>query len=153
MRRMAVSERDIRLVQTCYPQIYLACHTRHVARRSSSVHLSRGDASLLSHLDEREPIRASALAAHLGVAPSTLSAAISRLTRLGYIVRDHRADDGRVRDLRLSVRGAAALRAGSLLEAPRVKAMLAALDAGERHRALDGLALLAGAARSLARRP
>jgi hypothetical protein len=30
-----MSARDVRLVQTCYPQIYLACHTQHT--RAASV--------------------------------------------------------------------------------------------------------------------
>lgn len=150
---MAVSDRDVRVVQTRYPQIYLACRTRHVPRRSSAVHLSRGDAALMSHLDERSPVSATTLADHLGISPSTLSAAVSRLTKLGYIARARCANDGRVTELRLSSRGAAAMRAGSVLEAPRVKAMLGVLGASDRRRALEGLTLLADAAGALARMP
>jgi DNA-binding MarR family transcriptional regulator len=148
---MPVSKHDVRIVQACYPQIYLACHTRHTRRRSSTVHLSATDGSLLAHLDERAPVSPSVLAGHLGVAASTLSASIKRLTALGYIARTARAGDGRVVELRLTARGAAAMQASSVLEARRVRSMLANLDVDSRRRALDGLALLADAARIMSR--
>lgn len=42
----------VRAVQIAYPQIYLACHTRHTRARSSAFRLSARDSSLLVHLDE-----------------------------------------------------------------------------------------------------
>lgn len=145
---MAVSNHDIRIVQVAYPQIYFACHTRHIRRVSSAERLSSTDSTLLAHLDEREPVRSTALARHLGLAASTLSAAVARLAALGYVVqeRDHR--DRRAIGLRLSRTGAAAMQASSVLESPRVRRMLARLTPAERKRALDGLALLARAARA-----
>ena len=144
---MPVSNRDVRLVQVAYPQIYFACHTRHVRRASTATQLSATDSTLLAHLDEDDAVRATALARHLGLAASTLSAAIARLAALGYVVQRRGTDDGRAVDLLLSTKGAAAMQASSVLESARVKKMLARLTASERSRALDGLNLLAQAAR------
>ena len=144
---MPVTSRDVRVVQTAYPQIYFACHTRHVKRVSSSTQLSATDSTLLAHLDEDTPVRATKLAGHLGLAASTLSAAINRLVTLGYVVQRRDSKDGRAIDLRLSAKGAAAMQASSVLESARVKAMLNHLSATDRRRALEGLSLLASAAR------
>ena len=143
---MSVSNRDVRLVQVSYPQIYLACHTRHVRRASSATNLSATDSTLLAHLDEQRAVRPTLLARHLGVAASTLSAAIARLTGHGYITQQRDAADRRAIGLRLSAKGAAAMQASSVLDSPRVKRMLEQLNAAERKRALAGLALLARAA-------
>lgn len=87
------------------------------------------------------------MARHLGVAASTLSAAIARLAKLGYVIQRRDSRDGRAVDLLLSPKGAAAMQASSVLESERVKKMLAHLTAPERKRALEGLALLGKAAR------
>jgi len=145
---MPVANRDVRLVQVAYPQIYFACHTRHVRRASTPTRLSATDSSLLAHLDEEHAVRPTALARHLGVAASTLSAAIARLAKHGYVVPRRDAADGRAIDLRLSVKGAQAMQASSVLESARVKRMLGKLSTVDRRRALDGLSLLARAARS-----
>ena len=75
-----------------------------------------------------------------------MSAAIKRLVRLGYIDQSRDPDDARTWQLRLTARGARAMRGSSVLDATRVRAMLAALTGDERRRALEGLALLAKAA-------
>lgn len=144
---MPVTNRDVRLVQVAYPQIYFACHTRHVRRASTATQLSATDSTLLAHLDEEHAVRATALAKHLGLAASTLSAAIARLAALDYVVQRRGSDDGRAVDLLLSSKGAAAMQASSVLESARVKKMLGNLTASERKHALGGLALLAKAAR------
>jgi MarR family transcriptional regulator, organic hydroperoxide resistance regulator len=144
---MRVSDREVRQIQTSYPQIYLACHTRHERRRSSATRLSATDSSLLAHLDEHQAVRPTALARHLGVSASTLSAAIARLTSHGYVVQHRDARDRRAIGLVLSDKGARAMQASSVLETARVRRMLERLSAAERTRALDGLALLARAAR------
>jgi DNA-binding MarR family transcriptional regulator len=149
---MPVSNRDVAAVQRFYPQIYLACHTRHHHRRTKGAPLTPQESSILAHLDESTPIRAASLARHLGVVPSTMSAAIKRLTHLGYVVRDADGRDRRAAALRLSRQGARAMQAGSVLETTRVSAMLARLAAPDRARAIDGLGLLAAAARSLSGR-
>jgi len=144
---MPVTNRDVRMVQVAYPQIYFACHTRHVRRASTATQLSATDSTLLAHLDEEHAVRATALAKHLGLAASTLSAAIARLAQLGYVTQRRGAKDGRVIDLLLSAKGAAAMQASSVLDSDRVRRMLAHLSPAERKRALDGLAVLGKAAR------
>ena len=144
---MPVSNRDVRLVQVAYPQIYFACHTRHIRRVSTPERLSATDSTLLAHLDEDQAVRPTGLARHLGLALSTLSAAIARLVDLGYVIQERDAGDRRAIGLKLSRKGAAAMQAGSVLESPRVKRMLSKLTNAERRRALDGLAILARAAR------
>ena len=147
-----MSNDDIRLVQTCYPQIYLACHTRHGRAASSAQALSAKDSALLAHLDERRPVTPSDLARHLGVGRSTMSAAVKRLKRLGYIDAAPDADDGRTILLRLAKKGAAAMRETSVLEPLRVRRVLAMLRPDDRRAALKGLALLADAATRVMRK-
>lgn len=142
-----MSARDVRLVQTCYPQIYLACHTRHTRAASSPQRLSPRDSTLLAHLDEKRPTTPSVLARHLGVGGPTISAAVKRLVRLGYIEQERDPDDARSVRLRLGQKGAAAMRDSSVLEPARVRRMLEKLAPGDRRAALNGLAVLAGAAR------
>ncbi len=145
---MAVSNRDVRTVQVAYPQIYFACHTRHVRRASTATRLSATDSTLLAHLDEDDGVRPTTLARHLGLAASTLSAAIARLAALGYVVQRRDGKDGRASELCLSAKGAAAMQASSVLESTRVKKMLARLTESDRKQALAGLAMLARAART-----
>src|SRR6185503_9479455 len=99
---MPVSNRDVRLVQVAYPRIYFACHTRHIRRESTAARLSAADSTLLAHLDEDRATRPTVLARHLGVAASTLSAAINRLAKLGYVTTGKALSDGRAVDLRLN---------------------------------------------------
>lgn len=145
---MAVSNRDVRAVQVAYPQIYFACHTRHVKRASSPTRLSATDSTLLAHLHDEDPVRPTALARHLGLAASTLSAAVARLTAHGYVAQQVAANDKRATELRLSPKGAAAMQASSVLDQRLVTAMLARLRPAQRRQALEGLALLARAARA-----
>lgn len=147
-----MSERGVRAVQRWYPQIYFACHTRHQRAATSQVRLSAHDSAILAHLDEDHAITASALARHLGVGAPTLSATLSRLATLGYITRRPCAGDRRVAELRLSKAGGRAMASSSVLEAPRVAAVLRELTAAEQRLALDGLALLARASRAVTRR-
>ena len=142
---MAVADRDVAAVQRYYPQIYLACHTRHQRRRSNAASLTTQESSLLAHLSAQAPMRAVTLARHLGIGAPTLSAAIKRLTVLGYVVRERDQADGRAVSLRLSPQGAVAMQAGSVLDTRRVASMLAELKAADRARAIEGLALLAQA--------
>ena len=141
-----MSSADVRLVQTCYPKIYLACHTRHRKAASSDTHISARDSSLLAHLDEARGTTPTALARHLGIGRSTLSAAVKRLTALGYVTSSTNGRDARSTVLRLSPRGAAAMRGSSVLEPERVERLLAVLGPRERRAALAGLEILADAA-------
>lgn len=136
-------------VQRLYPQIYVACHTDHVRAASTKWHISSQDASILVHLDRDAGLSPRRLAKHLGVAPSTLSAAITRLTKLGYITSTPAELDRRQRELRLTARGAQAISSTSVLDAKRVRALLGSLKPDEVNEALRGLSLLARAARTL----
>src|ERR1044071_6629138 len=78
-----VTEDDVLKVQRLYPQIYLACHKQHVRATSTSFRISSQDASILVHLDHQAAIAPQTLAAHLGIKPPALSAALARLARLG----------------------------------------------------------------------
>lgn len=140
---------DVLEVQRLYPQIYVACHTDHVRAVSTKWRVSSQDASILVHLDRESGLSPRELADHLGVAPSTLSAAIARLAKLGYLSSNPAPQDKRRRELRLTERGAHAIADTSVLDAKRVRAMLHKLNADERRTALRGLALLARGARQL----
>lgn len=136
-------------VQRLYPQIYLACHVDHVRAASTEWQLSSHDASVLAHLDRETGSSPRALAGHLGVKPSTLSATIARLADLGYLVSTAAGSDRRRRELRLTARGAEAMASTSVLDAGRVRELLGHLTASERRDAVRGLALLARAAREM----
>lgn len=142
-------DEDVFEVQRLYPQIYLACHTDHVRAASTKWRISSQDASLLVHLRRERGMSPRALASHLGVAPSTLSAALSRLSELGYLTNEPGKTDRRKREIRLTARGAEAIASTSVLDAKRVEAMLKKLKPAERKAAVQGLALLAEAARRL----
>jgi DNA-binding MarR family transcriptional regulator len=129
-----------------YSRIFFACHTRHVRDPESATVLSANQASILSHLDTVEPTALAELASHMGVTPSTMSIAVDRLVRQGYITRDRSPDDRRVRALRLTEAGERIKRSQKVLDPPLVTAMLERLPPPERTAALHGLALLARAA-------
>ena len=88
---------DVELVQRYYPQIYLACHKRHIRASSTGYRLSARDSSILVHLSETVPVTPTELAAHLSVRGSTLSAAIQRLEALGYLLRKRIAGPSKCR--------------------------------------------------------
>ena len=146
-----VLDPDLYEVQRLYPMIYLACHIDHVRSSSTKWRLSSHDSSVLAHLDTKEGMSPRSLATHLGVVPSTLSAAISRLTKLGYIESTPLATDRRRKALRLTALGAKAMASTSVLNSERVRAMLSLLTQDERQTAVEGLTLLAKAARQLAK--
>jgi MarR family transcriptional regulator, organic hydroperoxide resistance regulator len=141
---------SVQVIQRCYPQIYLACHVRHVRAASTPHRLSARDSSLLVHLSPGQPVTPGTLAAHMGVGASSLSAAIRRLSRLGYLRREQNPRDRRVAALTLTAQGAKAMAATSVLDSARVAALLEKLTPAQRKRALDGMELLAQAAQQLA---
>lgn len=144
MRSEAVFE-----IQRLFPQIYLACHVDHVRAASTAWELSSHDSSILVHLDREKPISPRQLAKHLGVAASTLSASITRLSGLGYLSSRPAESDKRQRELRLTARGSEAIASTSVLDAKRVAELLTHLDPEERTAAVRGLQLLAQAAREM----
>ena len=140
-------DQDVYEVQRLYPMIYLACHIDHVRSSSTKWKLSSHDSSILAHMDVKESVTPRSLGRHLGVVPSTLSASLTRLTKLGYIESTTVAGDRRKKELRLTQVGAEAMASTSVLDADRVRTVLARLTPPERRAALKGLALLAKAAR------
>jgi DNA-binding MarR family transcriptional regulator len=132
-------------VMTLYPRVYFACHTRHVRDPQSQRLLSRHQASILDHLDELEPTTVMDLAAHMGVTSATMSLAIDRLERKGYVVRLRDAKDRRRVHVRLTSAGVRIKEASSVLDPARVEALVSRLSDKDRQRAIEGLALLAQA--------
>jgi DNA-binding MarR family transcriptional regulator len=124
-----------------YPQIYLACHVEHRTRASSNSGLTSRDAAFLAHLDDAGS-SAGALARHLGIAKSTLSAALARLAAEGLVL----IDDRRRKRIFLTAAGKQAMADASVLDPARLSQVLAQLTPRERNQAVRGLTLLARAA-------
>jgi DNA-binding MarR family transcriptional regulator len=142
---------DCDSIQRGYPQIYLTCHVRHIRAASTRHRLSSGDSSLLVHLNPNDPVTPGDLAAHMGVRPSTLSAAIQRLAKLGYLLRQQAAGDRRVAALTITPQGTEAMAATSVLDRERLERVLAKLTRSQRARAAEGVELLAKACRQVDR--
>jgi DNA-binding MarR family transcriptional regulator len=137
---------QVRAVLALYPRVFMACHTRHVRDPKTRRVISERQASILDHLDEREPTTLGGLACHLGVTASTMSLAVERLVRGGYVSRRQDRADGRRVGLTLTAAGARVREANQVLDPERVRAMLARLESAERAAALRGLEVLAAAA-------
>lgn len=140
-----MSNDGVRRVMELYPRIYFACHTRHVRDPKTRRMLSAHMASILDHLDEREPLALLDLAKHMGVTPSTMSLQIEKLVRRGYVLRERDARDARRLQLRISQAGVRVREAKSVLDPSRVRALLARLTPEEQDAGIAGLALLARA--------
>ncbi len=141
-----MSKDDVDQVLRAYPQIYFACHVEHRTRRSSPAGITAREASFLAHVESGGSSPA-ALARHIGIRPSTLSAALSRLQGLGLLTVEADPRDARRRVVRLTPSGRRTVSDNSVLDAGRVEAVLGQLSDDERVRAVEGLTLLAGAAR------
>ena len=135
----------VKQVMELYPRIYFACHTRHVRDPKTQRLLSAHQASILDHLDEREPLTLLDLARHMGVTPSTMSLHVERLVRRGYVSRVRAAEDGRRLQLLLAAAGVRVREAKSVLDPVRVRALLARLTPDQQEAGIQGLALLARA--------
>jgi DNA-binding MarR family transcriptional regulator len=140
-------EDDLLTIQRLYPQIFHACHVRHVRSRRGPFQLSERDQGLLAHLLRSAGRGASELARHMGVGLPTVSEALKRLERLGYVERARSTRDRRALSLKLTRRGAEALAGTSVLDHERLRAALERLTREERRSAVQGLELLARAAR------
>ncbi|HWT12442.1 MAG TPA: MarR family winged helix-turn-helix transcriptional regulator [Allosphingosinicella sp.] len=138
---------DVLDVLRSYPQIYLACHVEHRTRASSPTGLTARDGTLLAHVEDPPGSSPAMLARHLGVARSTLSAALARLESQGMLRLEGDPADARRRLVRLTAEGRAAVARDSVLDPARVAALLALMPAAERRSAVAGLKLLAAAAR------
>jgi hypothetical protein len=126
---VSVPESGVEIVLKCYPQIYFACHRRHVRDEKTGVALSAHQASVLDHLDDVDGTNLLELARHMGVTASTMSLMVDRLERGGHVTRERSKED--------------------VLEPNLVEAMLGNLDESRRQEALRGLELLAEAAREV----
>jgi len=126
-----------------YPRIFFACHARHVRDPKTRRLLSAHQASILDHLDAVQAVTLMGLAKHMGVTPSTMSLAIERLVRRGYVLRSRHSGDRRRLELRLSAGGERIREASAVLEPARVRLLLAGMPHSKREQALHGLRLLA----------
>jgi MarR family transcriptional regulator, organic hydroperoxide resistance regulator len=140
---------DVELVLRCYPQIYFACHKRHVRDEATGDVISSHQASVLDHLDDVQPTSLFDLARHMGVTASTMSITIDRLVRGGYVIRERSAEDRRRLDLRLTPAGLRIKKQKKVLEPELVAAVLARMAESRRKQALRGLELLAEASREM----
>ena len=140
---------EVQTVLRCYPQIYFACHCRHVRDEKTQAQLSSHQASVLDHLDDVEGTSVLALAQHMGVTASTMSLTVDRLERGGYVRRERSPQDGRRVDLRLTEAGVGIKKQQKVLEPELIAAMLQRLDPASRREALHGLELLAKAAKEM----
>jgi len=137
---------DVAAVFRDYPRIFLSCHRRHVRDPKGGTLLSSNQVSLMDHLDPVHATTLSTLARHMGVTPSTMSIAVDRLVKLGYVLRELDEVDRRRVRLRLTEAGVRVCAESSVLEPDLVRAMLDQLSPTDRRDALRGLALLARAA-------
>ncbi len=135
-------------VLACYPKIFFACHVRHARDPKTRKVISAHQASILDHLDAREPTSLSKLAAHMGVSASTMSLNIGRLVKGGYVSRGKNPKDGRGVWLTLTAAGIRIKSTDRVLDPGRVKGVLAKLSQRDHDAALRGLELLADAAQA-----
>jgi DNA-binding MarR family transcriptional regulator len=149
------ADQTIRVVQMAFPQVYLACHTRHERKRSTEDRLSQRDAAILAHLDEETPTIPSRLARHMGIARSTLSEALKRLVALGYVAgtSNGKASSTRLTGVALTARGARAICNTSVLETKRLHRALSSLSDRDLKAIATGMARLAAACRAVADEP
>jgi DNA-binding MarR family transcriptional regulator len=140
-----MSQSEVDTVLRCYPQIYFACHKRHVRDPKTQEVLSGHQASVLDHLDDVQATPLFDLARHMGVTASTMSLTIDRLQRTGYVLRGRSAVDRRRVDLLLTPAGARMKKQQKVLEPELVARVLAHLDDRKRRQALRGLEFLAEA--------
>jgi DNA-binding MarR family transcriptional regulator len=136
---------EVDTVLRCYPQIYFACHKRHVRDERTQQILSSHQASVLDHLDDVDATALFDLARHMGVTASTMSLTVDRLERNGYVLRERSTVDRRRVDLLLTAAGVRIKKQQKVLEPELVGAVLAHLDERKRREALRGLELLAEA--------
>lgn len=146
MPNTSAIEHALQIIQVAYPQVYLACHTRHQRKRTTAHALTARDSSILSHLDVRTLTTPAKLARHLGIARSTLSEAIKHLTALGYTEQSARETTAGNRGgvgISLTAKGLEAMRETSVLEEPRLRAVLQQLTAAQLRDVARGMNALA----------
>ncbi|MGQ0703634.1 MAG: MarR family winged helix-turn-helix transcriptional regulator [Gemmatimonadales bacterium] len=130
-----------------YPEIFFACHVRHVPDPGIRRQLTARQREVLDHLSDEHGMTVRQLAGHAGVSPSTMSIMVDRLVARGLVARREDPADRRRVELRLTPKGLRLRGKQEVLDRTRVRRLLAELTASERKHALDGLGLLARAAR------
>lgn len=135
-----------------YPAIYLACHRRHVRDDETGEIVTAHQASILDHLDPREPTTLSHLAEHLGIGRSAMSIQVSRLKRRGFVRRGSIRGDRRKAGLTLTEAGQRIKKHNTVLDPKLVLALLTSIPHAERESALRGLECIARYALTLTRR-
>src|SRR5271165_4273128 len=123
-----MAQAEVDTVLRCYPQIYFACHRRHVRDEKTQNVICANQASILDHLDDVEATSLFELARHMGVTASTMSLTVDRLERGGYVRRERSKQDARRVDLRLTAAGLRIKRQQKVLEPDLIAAMLGRLD-------------------------
>jgi DNA-binding MarR family transcriptional regulator len=84
----------------------------------------------------------------MDLSTSTLSEAVSKLVAHGYLLKSSRVgDDRRHVGIVLTTKGVSAVRASSVLEASRLKIVLARLSVRDLASVVEGMSQLAGACR------
>lgn len=141
-----MKDHAVRRLLESYPKIFFACHVRHVRDPETRKELSAHQASILDHLDDKEPTNLMTLAQHMGVTASTMSLTVDRLVRSGHVVREKDPADARRVCLRLTPAGLRIKTMEKVLDPELVRDLLARLPAEEREAGLRGLELLAAAA-------
>jgi len=133
-------------IQQLYPRIYHACHVGHRPGKCSPWRLAEHEAALLAHLDPVHGVTARELGAHLHKGAPALSATIARLEGLGLVQRAVRRGRSPARGITLTADGVAAVQSASVLDADRLRELVARLSPRQQHDAVRGLRLLADAA-------
>ena len=100
---------------------------------------------MLVHLNQHTEWLVSRLADHMGLAASTVSEALTRLESLGFVHKAPAASDRRQVGVRLTAKGVAAVRDGSVLETQRLRRVLARMSARDRMAVVAALTRLARA--------
>jgi DNA-binding MarR family transcriptional regulator len=129
-----------------YPQIFHACHRRHVRDPQARRTLSLNQAAIIDHLDHVEPTNLRPLARHMGVTASTMSLNVDRLERAGYIRRQRDRRDARGIELRLTASGNRLKEQKKVLHPQLVGSLLKQVPEPDRTAALRALEILATAA-------
>lgn len=133
-------------IQALYPRIYMACHVEHIKKRSSKNQISARDAAILAHLSEPYFQSPKILAAHLNIAPSTLSESLHQLAALGMVAFKSEAQDARRTQFTVTQLGKQAIAQNSVLDAQKLDNLLATMPTADQQQVIKGLKLLADAA-------
>jgi MarR family transcriptional regulator, organic hydroperoxide resistance regulator len=141
----------IQRMLNAYPDIFLACHRRHLRADQSGKGITERQASVLDHLDPARPTTLSKLAEHMGVSRSAMSIIVARLVRGGYVVQSRDYQDRRLVRLTLSAAGVRVKAEHSVLDPELLRRMLERMPAADLESSLRGLESLARQARTLLR--